>query len=51
MGFGQEQEFYYSHGTGTSSPSQKAGRGISAETCGLDDEFDPGDLGSGLYTL
>ena len=25
----------------------KAGRGISAKTCGLDDVFPPDDLGSG----
>ena len=28
----------------------KAGRGISAETCGLDDVFPPDDLGSGPCT-
>ena len=28
----------------------EAGRGISAETCRLDDVFAPDDLGSGLYT-
>ena len=28
----------------------KAGRGISAETCGLDDVFPPDDLGSGPHT-
>ena len=28
----------------------EAGRGISAETCGLDDMFPPDDLGSGMYT-
>ena len=28
----------------------EAGRGISAETCGMDDVFPPDDLGSGPYT-
>ena len=28
----------------------KAGRGIDAKTCGLEDVFRPNDLGSGLYT-
>ena len=55
MVFGLEQEdgsFDYSHGAGTPSPSLelKAGRGISAETCGLDDVFPPDDLGSGPCT-
>ena len=27
----------------------EAGRGISAETCGLDDVFSPDDRGSGLH--
>ena len=53
MVFGLEQEdaiFNYSHDAGTSSPSHlKAGRGRSAETCGLDDVFPPDDLGSGPY--
>ena len=47
MVFGLEQEdgsFDYSHGP------LKAGRGISAETCGLDDMFPPDDLGSGPCT-
>ena len=53
MVFGQEQEdgsFDYAHGAATSSPSHKTGRGISAETCGLDDVFLPDDLGSGPCT-
>ena len=55
MVFGLEQEegsFDYSHGAGTSSPSHplKAGRGICAETCRLDDVFPPDDLGSGPST-
>ena len=28
----------------------KSGRGVSAETCGLDDVFPPDDLGSGPCT-
>ena len=52
MVFGLEQEdgsFNYSHGAGTSFPL-KSGRGISDETCGLDDVFPPYDLSSGPYT-
>ena len=58
MVFELEQDdgsFDYSHGAGTSytgihysqSIPLKAGRGISAETCGLDGVFPPDDLGSG----
>ena len=53
MAFGLEQEdgsFDNSHGASTSSIPLKAGRGISAETCGLDDVFPPDDLGSGPCT-
>ena len=54
MGLGLEQDhgsFNYSPGAGTSSPSrQKPGRGISVETCGLDDVFRPDDLDPGRYT-
>ena len=48
MVFGLEQEdgsFNYSHGAGI---PLKAGRWISAETCGLDDVFPPDDLGSAV---
>ena len=34
----------------TLSITLEAGRGISAETCGLDDVFSADDIGSGLYT-
>ena len=54
MVFGLEQEdgsFDYSHGRWhILSIPLKAGRGISAETCGLDDVLPPDDLGSGPCT-
>ena len=53
MVFGLEQEdgsFNYIHGVSTSSTSNLIGRGISAETCGVDDVFTSDDLGSGPCT-
>ena len=43
-------EYNFSHGAGTLSSVLEAGRGVSTETCGLDDVFPPDDLGSGPYT-
>ena len=53
MVFGLEQEdgsFDYTHGLAHPLHPIKTGRGISTETCGLDDVFPPDDLGSGLCT-
>ena len=43
----EDGSFDYFHGTDIVSSQLKAGRGISTETCGLEDVFPPDDLGSG----
>ena len=54
MFFGLEQEdgsFITPMGLALPLLPLEAGRGISAETCGLEDVFLPDDLGSGPYIM